>query len=437
MPTETILHGLVIAALTFFLALFSYVHRLYQEKGRGPTRRLRAHLENFHDQVAPRFKLEPRRALQTFALLSQLTLVLVALAIGFAVESAAASAARAVFETVFFVVLQILLTYQFVPYVLLSRTNGNWLVPLVPLLRGFGYGVLPLLLLYGFFVSLLHLAEEDEAPEPEEQAQAIEDLVEEGQERGIIEKEDVPLIASVLEFADKTARDVMTPRPEIVSIAASATLAELRSLIREKRFSRLPVFGKNLDDLQGVVHVRQLLEVPESQAQTRRVGELVRPVLSVPETKPVVELVRELQREMQQMAMVVDEYGSVAGLITVKDLAEEIIGEINDADQVRRAEVVRESENVYLVRAGIPLERLREWLGVSLEARETTTFAGLVHTWFGYVPKSGETLERAGLRVEVLEATPRRVVRLRVVVLPAPVPAGAPGRKNRKHQLAR
>ena len=437
MPTETILHGLVIAALTFFLALFSYVHRLYQEKGRGPTRRLRAHLENFHDQVAPRFKLEPRRALQTFALLSQLTLVLVALAIGFAVESAAASAARAVFETVFFVVLQILLTYQFVPYVLLSRTSGNWLVPLVPLLRGFGYVVLPLLLLYGFFVSLLHLAEEDEAPEPEEQAQAIEDLVEEGQERGIIEKEDVPLIASVLEFADKTARDVMTPRPEIVSIAASATLAELRSLIREKRFSRLPVFGKNLDDLQGVVHVRQLLEVPESQAQTRRVGELVRPVLSVPETKPVVELVRELQREMQQMAMVVDEYGSVAGLITVKDLAEEVIGEINDADQVRRAEVVRESENVFLVRAGIQLERLREWLGVSLEARETTTFAGLVHTWFGYVPKSGETLERAGLRVEVLEATPRRVVRLRVVVLPAPVPAGTPGRKNRKHQLAR
>lgn len=437
MPTEVILHGLVIAALTFFLALFSYVHRLYQEKGRGPTRRLRAHLENFHDQVAPRFKLEPRRALQTFALLSQLTLVLVALAIGFAVESAAVSAARAVFETVFFVVLQILLTYQFVPYVLLSRTSGNWLVPLVPLLRGFGYAVLPLLLLYGFFVSLLHLAEEDEAPEPEEQAQAIEDLVEEGQERGIIEKEDVPLIASVLEFADKTARDVMTPRPEIVSIAASATLAELRSLIREKRFSRLPVFGKNLDDLQGVVHVRQLLEVPESQAQTRRVGELVRPVLSVPETKPVVELVRELQREMQQMAMVVDEYGSVAGLITVKDLAEEVIGEINDADQVGRAEVVRESENTYLVRAGIQLERLREWLGVSLEARETTTFAGLVHTWFGYVPKSGETLERAGLRVEVLEATPRRVVRLRVVVLPAPVPAGTPGRKNRKHQLAR
>ncbi len=437
MPTEVILHGLVIAALTFFLALFSYVHRLYQEKGRGPTRRLRAHLENFHEQVAPRFKLEPRRALQTFALLSQLTLVLVALAIGFAVESAAASAARAVFETVFFVVLQILLTYQFVPYVLLSRTSGNWLVLLVPLLRGFGYVVLPLLLLYGFFVSLLHLAEEDEAPEPEEQAQAIEDLVEEGQERGIIEKEDVPLIASVLEFADKTARDVMTPRPEIVSIAANATLAELRSLIREKRFSRLPVFGKNLDDLQGVVHVRQLLEVPESQAQTRRVGELVRPVLSVPETKPVVELVRELQRQMQQMAMVVDEYGSVAGLITVKDLAEEVIGEINDADQVRRAEVVRESENTYLVRAGIPLERLREWLGVSLEARETTTFAGLVHTWFGYVPKSGETLERAGLRVEVLEATPRRVVRLRVVVLPAPVPAGTPGRKTRKHQLAR
>src|SRR3990172_4805840 len=201
----------------------------------------------------------------------------------------------------------------------------------------------------------------------------------------------------------------MTPRPEIAGIAGTASVAELR------------------------VVVRDLLEVPESEAESRLVRDLMRPVLFVPETKPVVELIRDLQREMQQLAVVVDEYGGVAGLITMEDLAEEILGEINDADQVRRAEIVRETESAYLVRGGVSLEKLREMLGVALEVTEATTFAGVVHSWFGYVPKPGESLERDGLKVEVLEATPRRVVRLRVTPL---VPA-ASAKKSRKRPRAR
>lgn len=434
---EMALHALAIALLTFLLALFSYVYRLYQERGRERSRRIRDNAENFHHHIAPRLKMDRRRAVQTFALLSQLTLVLAALAIGFAAETFAGSPALAVFETAFFVVLEIILIYQFAPYVLITRTSANWLGPLVPMLRAFGYGVLPLLVVYGFCVSLLHLVEEEETPEPEPPGQAIEELVEEGQERGILEKDDAPLIASVVQFADKTAREVMTPRPEIVGIAAAASVAELRRLVREKRFSRVPVFGQNLDDIKGVVFVRDLLEVPEAEAATRRVSELMRPVLFVPETKPVIELVRDLQREMQQLAVVADEYGGVAGMVTLEDLAEEIIGEINDADQVRRAEIVKESETAYLVRGGVQLERLRESLGIPLEAHEVTTFAGLVHAWFGYVPKPGESLERNGLKVEVLEATPRRVVRLRVTPLAAAVPVEAPAKKNRKRSRAR
>lgn len=434
---EGTLLGVVIAVLTFLLALFSYVFRLYQEKGRQTSRRTRAHLEYFHENVAPGLKMSRRRAMQTFALLAQLTLVLVALAIGFAAETFARSLARAVFETAFFVVLEILLVYQFLPYVLLTRTTGSWLLPLLPGLRAFGYAVLPLLLLYEFFVSLLHLAEGEEEAEAEAPTQAIEELVEEGQERGIFEKDDVPLIASVLQFADKTAREVMTPRPEIVGIASTASVAELRQLVRAQRFSRVPVYGKNLDDIQGVVFVRDLLEVPERDADRRRVAELRRPVLFVPETKPVVELVRELQREMQELAVVVDEYGSVAGLITLEDLAEEVIGEISDADQVRRAEIVKESETNYLVRGGMELEPLRAALGVPLEGHEATTCAGLVHNWFGYVPKPGEVIERNGIRVEVLEATPRRVVRLRVTRLPSTPSAQLRTRKSRKRLSAR
>src|SRR3989338_5863189 len=323
------LHALVITGLTFFLVLFSYVYRLFQERGREVSRRTRENAEHFHQTIAPRLKMERRRAVLTFALLAQLTLVLAALAIGYAAETFADSPARAVFETPFFVVLQILITYQFLPYLLMSRTSGNWLGPLVPVLRGFGYAVMPLLMVYAFCVSLLHLTEEEEAPQADAAEQAIEELVEEGQERGILEKEDVTLIASVLQFADKTVRGGMTPRPEI---AGTASVAELRKLVREKRFSRIAVFGQSLDDVQGVVVVRDLLEVPESEADSRLVRDLMRPVLFVPETKPVVELIRDLQREMQQLAVVVDEYGGVAGLITMEDLAEEILGEINDAD---------------------------------------------------------------------------------------------------------
>ncbi|MGH9862449.1 MAG: transporter associated domain-containing protein, partial [Candidatus Acidiferrales bacterium] len=193
-----------------------------------------------------------------------------------------------------------------------------------------------------------------------------------------------------------------------------------------------PVLGNNLDDVRGAVFVRDILDVPESVATQRRVEELMRPVMFVPETKPVMEVVRDLQLETKELAVVLDEYGSVAGLITLEDLAEEILGEISDADQARRAEIVKESDTSHLVRGGIELDRLRQALGVTLEARGATTFAGLVHNWFGYVPRPGESIERDGLRVEVLEATPRRVVRLRVTQLAPPAVAAAPARKGRK-----
>jgi CBS domain containing-hemolysin-like protein len=435
MSIRVLLHAFVIAVLTAGLGLFGYVYRLYQERGRGTTRRARAHLEWFHEQLAPRLGLEHRRAVQTFGLLAQLTLVLVALAIGFATWTFAESPLRAVLETAFFVVLEILLVYQFLPHLLIARSSSEWLEPLVLALRGFAYAVLPLLLIYDFCVSLLHLAGEEEEEQEEVPGQAIEELVEEGQERGILEKEDVPLIASVLQFAGKTAREVMTPRPEIVGIPSTATIAELRKLMEEKHYSRIPVFGQSLDEIQGVVSVRDLLRVPESEAPLRQVSELMRPVLFVPETKPVVELTREMERERHPMAVVVDEYGVVTGLVTREDLAEEIIGELSDADQVRRAEVVRESERSFLVRGGIPLERLRQELDIAFEHPTSTTFAGLIHTWFGYIPKPGEAMERDGLRVEVLEATPRRVVRLRLTKLPPPSPEKG-RRRSRKRQLA-
>lgn len=420
-PTISLLvHAGLVALLTLLLALFSYLHRAFQEKGWGTTRRIREHLEYFHAHIAPRFQMDHRRATQTFGLLAQLMLVLVALGIGSAANRFAENAAAAVFETAFFVVLEILLVYQFLPYVLLLRTTGEWVTAFIWLVRVLSYVVWPLLVVYGFGISLLHLTDEEEAPREERPAEAFEQLVEVGQERGLLAQEDVPLLASVVQFGDKTVKDVMTPRPEIVAIQADARLADLRQLFREKKLSRVPVYGQNLDDILGIAFLRDLLDVSEEAARELPVRERMRPALFVPETKSLMELLREMQREYQQMAIVVDEYGSVAGLVTLEDLVEEIVGEISDVDQVRRAEIVKESDSSFLVRGGAALERLREVLGRSLEAEEVSTVAGLVHSWFGYVPKPGEAIERDGLRFEVLEATPRRVVRLRAVALPPP-----------------
>ena len=435
MEPQTILivtFATTIVVLTFLLAVFSYVHRLYEEKGRGRTRRIRSNLEHFHDNIAPRLKMDSRRAVQTFGLLSQLTLVLAALTIGFGAvlfteDFFREHLFRGVFNLVFFVTLEIVLVYQFASYFLLSRSRGDWLVPIIPLLRLFGYLVLPLQAAYGFGVSLLHLVEEEEVgpPREEEQVQAIEDLVEEGQERGIFEQEDVALIASVLEFADCTARDVMTPRPDLVGIGADRPVSELRALMREKRLSRLLVYGKSMDQVLGSVGVHDVLGVPESEADTTKVESLRRPVQFVPETKRVVELVSELQQRQAQLVVVVDEYGNVAGLVTIRDLAEEVIGEISDADQVRRAEILRESSGDFFIRAGVELYKVEEALGLDLPGNGNTTFAGLVHSWFGYVPRPGEVIDKAGLKVEILEATPRRVVRVRVTVVGSDVEADA------------
>ncbi|MFQ5926100.1 MAG: hemolysin family protein, partial [Terriglobia bacterium] len=379
-PTLSIIvHALLISLLTLLLALFAYLHRAFQEKGWRSTPRVREHLDYFHEHIAPKFKMDARRATQSFSLLAQLMLVLVALAIGSTANTFAESTAAAVFETAFFVVLEILLVYQFFPYVLLLRTRGDWALQFAVLARSFSFLVWPLLLMYGFGISLLHITDEEERPREETPTEAIEELVEVGQERGILAQEDVRLIASVVQFADKTVKEVMTPRPDIVAIQAGARLTELQRLLREKKFSRVPVYGQDLDDILGIAFVRDLLDVPAGVSGERCVRMLMRPALFVPETKSLAELLREMQQGYQQVAIVVDEYGSVAGLATLEDLVEEIVGEISDVDQVRRAEIVRESDTSYLVRGGAALERLREVLERPLEAEECSTVAGLVH----------------------------------------------------------
>jgi CBS domain containing-hemolysin-like protein len=268
-------------------------------------------------------------------------------------------------------------------------------------------------------ISILHLSDEaeSESSKEEEQQQAIEALVDAATEEGIIEQDEARLIESVVEFGDKRVRDVMTPRPDVVAVRAEASLEEVSELIVDTKFSRVPVFDKSLDDIVGIVFARDMLEVSDRDASHRVVRELMRPALFVPETKYGSALLKELQRKNQQMAIVIDEYGLMAGVVTVEDLVEEIVGEIGEEDRVPAPDVVREPSGALVIRGSVPVDKVGELFGVQLDAdaqhSAATTIAGLLNSVAGHVPRNGEVVETDGVRFEVVESNQRKVLRVR------------------------
>jgi CBS domain containing-hemolysin-like protein len=234
------------------------------------------------------------------------------------------------------------------------------------------------------------------------------------------------MIEQVVEFSDKRVLEFMTPRPEVVAIAASSTVAQLRSLLIQTKLSRIPVYENSLDDITGIAFARDLLGIPESEASTRTVRDLARPAFFVPETKHGSDLLKEMQRRNQQMAIVVDEHGSVAGIATVQDLVEEIIGEIGEDDRVPSPDAVREADGSLILRGSVSVDKVQELFGVEWDIsgeESATTIGGLLNHIAGHVPTAGEHLDYGGLRFEVLEANQRKVLRLRGRRLPAAVVA--------------
>jgi CBS domain containing-hemolysin-like protein len=310
---------------------------------------------------------------------------------------------------------QIAICMHLLPSILLARTTGRWLGPLLPVVRVFTWLVWPVRALLEAAASFSHLTEEK--PDPEQaQQEGLEALVEAAQEEGILEHEEARLIEQVVEFGDKRVREVMTPRPEVTAIPAGATIEQLRRLLVETKFSRIPVYDGTLDEIVGVVHARDIVQVPESEARTRTVRELYRPAMFVPETKLGSRLLKEMQAKRQQIAIVIDEHGLTAGLVTIEDLVEQIVGDISEEDRVPVPEVAREADGTLLLRGSVEVSKVAELCGVELdspEAAEATTIGGLLNALAGHVPVPGEALEHAGLRFEVLEANQRKVLRLR------------------------
>jgi CBS domain containing-hemolysin-like protein len=228
------------------------------------------------------------------------------------------------------------------------------------------------------------------------------------------------LLRSVVNFGETLVREVMTPRPDIVAIRSDATLDELRHLLQEQEYSRLPVFTDNLDNIVGLIVVKDLIQRPESLAGSRPVAEIMRPAAFVPETKRVMDLLREFQQGRFQLAIVVDEYGGTAGLVTVEDVVEELVGEIRDEYDSEAEPIVREDDDTYVFSAKVGIGEMTERLGVQIEEGDFETVGGYVLTRVGRVPDVGERFAFDGLGVEILEAEGRRIHKVRVRRAPQP-----------------
>jgi CBS domain containing-hemolysin-like protein len=244
----------------------------------------------------------------------------------------------------------------------------------------------------------------------------IDALIDIAEAEGIIEEEERELIHSAIEFGDTRVGEIMTPRTEIVAVTHTATVREASNLVIETKHSRLPVYRDQIDNVEGIIYVRDLLKSwPANQADAP-ITRFIRPVEFVPETKPVAKLLEEMQKAHKYLAMVIDEYGGVAGLVTVEDILEEIVGEIEDEDTRREEveEIVSSGDGGYEVAGGTEIGKIERLFDMEIEDDDFTTIAGLVIGEKGRVPLPGERLTFRGLELEVLEADEKRIGRLRL-----------------------
>jgi CBS domain containing-hemolysin-like protein len=279
---------------------------------------------------------------------------------------------------------------------------------LLPVITSASWLMLPLAIPVG---RSTRSAPEQEAPSATEgEVQAYIDV---GREEGILDKGEEKLLLSIVDFGDTRVREVMTPRTDILFIDGASPLPVLADLFVSSKYSRIPVVRGTIDTLLGTVHVKDLFEAIHA-GKHRAIAELTREAYFVPESKKVSELLREFQRRHLWMAIVVDEYGGVSGLVTVEDLLEEIVGEISDEHEDEREAVSKAGEHAYSVSGKENIATVRELFARGPEEEEFTTVGGFLAARLGHIPRPGESHRESDLVFTVEEADRRRVYRVRI-----------------------
>lgn len=319
--------------------------------------------------------------------------------------------------TIVATILLVALTRQLIPRLLSYKDPESLLLSVLPLSAGF-YALLrvicmPLLMVLNAGERLFPSEEEDDTQEEPSDAE-IQAYLDVGEEDGIFEEKESELIQSALEFGTTLVREIMTPRNEIVAIQDTATMQELKDLIVDMKFSRIPVYRDNLEQIIGVVYVRNLLAFLDEPNAQKPITPLLKNTWFIPETKKVSELLKEMQKDSESMAIVVNEYGSICGLVTIEDVIEEIVGEIYDEDESQTVDLKDEGDGSFIVLGGMEIEDLEQALGVDLGESVVTTMSGLVVDFLGEVPAAGTDVSINALKIEVLEADRKKIHSMRI-----------------------
>jgi CBS domain containing-hemolysin-like protein len=413
----------MVLGLAAVLTLASYMRRVYAEFGKILTREIEENLDAWEELIEPHLGLTREHAAICAGVLEQLSLGIIALEFGAVLFDRGPYLGRPSYadiaQAVLGVVLVVVGCNQLLPEMLFNRTRGLWVRRIAWVIRILLWLMTPITVFVRFFFSVGSLTEKPVSAE-EETAGDVEALLEAGEEEGILEESDRELVRSAVEFGDMLVRELMTPRPRVFAVPGEITLEAFLEQLRVNNFSRVPVYEDSLDNVTGIAFAHDLLQISDEDARTRKVAEIQSPAVFVPETKRGYELLREMQREKQHMRIVIDEYGGVAGLVTIEDLLEQIVGNIRDEHEVETPieEPQREPGGVWLVPGSFPVDQLPDLFGEEVEvgdAYEATTLGGLVSEVEGRIPHTGEVvLLDDGLRIEVVASTDRRVERVRV-----------------------
>jgi len=257
-------------------------------------------------------------------------------------------------------------------------------------------------------------SEKEEEPEREASEEEIQAFIDEAKEEGIIEKEEGPLLKSVVEFGDTVVREIMTPRVDMICIKKDATLKHIRDLVINEKHSRIPIYKDRIDNIEGMVIAKDLLKYSADKYRNDSIESLIRSVYFVPEAMKVANLLKEFQKRKQKLAIVVDEHGGVSGLVTMEDLVEEIVGEIKDEYDTEEMQITKMGPSEYVVSGDAGVEEIEGLFDTDLAEDDYITMSGLITHHLGRLPQKGEHFKIKGLSLEILDADQKRIKKLRI-----------------------
>jgi putative hemolysin len=305
------------------------------------------------------------------------------------------------------------LLWKFVLALVPEEASELMLRGLIPVSNFFFYLFWPLL--YPLRSLIQRMDGQDEEGEEEEEVsdEAVQAYIDVGEEEGILQPAEGKLLQSIVDFGDRLAREIMTPRIDVQAFDATRPVEELAQMFSDTKYSRIPIYQGSIDQIIGFVHIKEVLDVVLKQ-EKKAVTELARPAYVVSETKRVAELLREFQSEHIQVAVVVDEYGGTAGIVTIEDVIEEIVGEIADEHEEEEPTIADLGDGSYMVSGALRVQDLEEKLDADLAGDDYETVAGLIFTTLGRVPNVGSVVTKNGYRFEVDRADRRRIYRVKV-----------------------